>query len=107
MTLVMNQLLDSKLIEDGDEEIKASTTSTKEQEEETMVLWNSISFFDVEEEKNWGYKDVMETNVTTRSQGSVKEDSLILQKSKRYRKMLRNFKIIPRLRKFPTSQDPR
>ena len=29
MTLVMNQLLDSKLTEDGDEEIKDSNTSTK------------------------------------------------------------------------------
>ena len=36
MTLVMNQLLDSKLTEDGDEERKESTTSTKEKEEETM-----------------------------------------------------------------------
>ena len=49
MTLVMNQLLDSRLTEDGYEERKENTTSTKEQEEETMVLWNSISLFDVEE----------------------------------------------------------
>ena len=52
MTLVMNQLLDSRLIEDDDEERKENTTSTKEQEEETMVLWNSVSLFDAEEEKN-------------------------------------------------------
>ena len=52
MTLVMNQLLDSRLTEDGDEERKENTTSTKEQEEETMVLWDSVSLFDAEEEKN-------------------------------------------------------
>ena len=69
MTLVMNQLLDSRLTEEGDEERKenSASTSTKEQEEETMALWNSVSLFDAEEEKTQGYKDVMETNVATRS----------------------------------------
>ena len=71
VTLVMNQLLDSKLTEDGDEERKESTTSMKEQKEETMVLWNFVSLFDAEEEKDYR-KDIMETNVTTRSQGVVK-----------------------------------
>ena len=52
MTLVMNQMLDSRLTEEGDEERKESTTSTKEQEEETMALWNSVSLFDAEEEIN-------------------------------------------------------
>ena len=53
MTLVMNQMLDSRLTEEGDEERKESSasTSTKEQEEETMDLWNSVSLFDTEEEK--------------------------------------------------------
>ena len=85
MTLVMNQLLDSRLTEEGDEERKenSASTSTKEQEEETMALWNSVSLFDAEEGKTQGYKDVMETNVATRSQGTVKEDSLILPKIKR------------------------
>ena len=87
----MNQLLDSKLTEDGDEERKESTTATKEQEEETMVLWNSVSLFDAEKEKNQGYKDVMETNVTTISQGSVKEDSLILPKIKRLQRNVKKF----------------
>ena len=51
MTLVMNQLLDSILTEEGDEERKENSpsTSTKEQEEETMALWNSVSLFDAEE----------------------------------------------------------
>ena len=35
MTLVMNQMLDSRLTEEGDEKRKENTTSTKEQEEET------------------------------------------------------------------------
>ena len=53
MTLVMNQLLDSRLTEEGNEEGKenSTSTSTKEQEEETMALWNSVSLFDAEEEK--------------------------------------------------------
>ena len=40
MTLVMNQMLDSRLTEEGDEERKenSATTSVKEQEEETMAL---------------------------------------------------------------------
>ena len=111
MTLVMNKLLDSKLIEDGDEERKVSTTSTKEQEVETMVLGNSISLFDAEEENNWRYKDVMETNVTTRSQGSIKEDSLILPKIKRLQKNVKKFQNNSSADKIPeftiTSQDPR
>ena len=89
--LVMNQLLDSKLTEDGDEERKDSTASTKEQEEETMVLWNSVSLFDAKEEMNWEYKNIMETNVTTRSQGSAKENSLMLPKIKRLQKNVKKF----------------
>ena len=91
VTLVMNQLLDSRLTEEGDEERKENTTSTKEQEEETMVLWDSVSLFDAEEEKNQGYSDVMETNVATRSQGLVKEDNLILPKIKRLQKNVKKF----------------
>ena len=111
MTLVMNQLLDSKLTEDGDEERKDSSTSTKEQENETMVLWDSISLFDAEEERNWGYEDVMETNVTTRSQGLAKENSLMLPKIKRLQKNVKKFQrnsYADEIPKFTiTSQDPR
>ena len=46
---------------------KDSNTSTKEQEDETMVLWDCVSLFDAEEERVLGHKDIMETNVTTRS----------------------------------------
>ena len=85
MMLVMNQLLDSRLTEEGDGERKenSASTSTKEQEEETMALWNSVSLFDAEEEKTQGCEEVMDTNVATRSQGTVNEDSIILPKIKR------------------------
>ena len=63
----------------------------KEQEEETMVLWDSVSLFDAEEEKNQGYKDFMGTNVATRIQGSVKEDSLLLPKIKGLQRNVKKF----------------
>ena len=111
MTLVMNQLLDSKLTKDGDEERKENTTSTKEQEEETMVLWNFVSLFDAEEEKKQSYKDVMETNVATRSQGPIKENSLILPKIKRLQRNVKKFQNKSLANKIPeftiTSQDPK
>ena len=49
-------MLDSRLTEEGDEERKenSAATSTKEQEEETMALWSSVSLFDAEEERNQG-----------------------------------------------------
>ena len=76
-----------------------------------MVLWNSVSLFDAEEEKNRGHKDVMETNVTTRSQGLIKEDSLILPKIKRLQKNVKKFQNNSAADKIPeftiTSQDPR
>ena len=49
MTLVMNQLLDSKLIEDDDEEEKGNKSS-KIQEDDTLILWDCVSMFDTEEE---------------------------------------------------------
>ena len=47
MTLVMNQLLDSKLIEDSDEKEKGNKTIEK-QENDTMFLWDCVSLFDTE-----------------------------------------------------------
>ena len=45
MTLVMNQLLDSKLTETDKEEEK-DNQSTRKQEEDTLVLWDCVSMFD-------------------------------------------------------------
>ena len=52
MTLVMNQMLDSRLTEEDEDEKheNAASTSTKGQEDETMALWNSVSLLDAEEE---------------------------------------------------------
>ena len=56
-----------------------------------MALWNAVSLFDAEEENTQGNKDVMEINVATRSQGSVKEDSLILPNIKRLQRNVKKF----------------
>ena len=48
-----------------------------------MVLWDCVSLYDAEEERVLGHEDIMETNVTTRSQGLAKENSLMLPKIKR------------------------
>ena len=41
-----------------------------------MVLWDCVSLFDTEEEKDLSYEDILETNITTRSQGLIKENIL-------------------------------
>ena len=69
MTLVMNQLLDSKLTEDD--------------EQDALVLWDCVSLFDTEEEVSLKQEKTSETNVTTRSQRLLKEDNSILPKIKR------------------------
>ena len=51
MTLVMNQMLGSKLIEADDEEGKDNNKSIEKQEDDAMVLWDCVSLFDTEEEK--------------------------------------------------------
>ena len=48
MTMVMNQLLDSKLTKDSKEEEKNNKTIEK-QEDDTMFLWDCVSLFDTEE----------------------------------------------------------
>ena len=45
MTLVMNQLLDSKLTESDNEEERDNQPREKE-EEDTLVLWDYVSMFD-------------------------------------------------------------
>ena len=72
MKLVMNQLLDSKLTEDNDEEGKDKNKPTEKHEDEAMVLWDCVSLFDGKEEKDLRHEYILETNVTTRSQGFIK-----------------------------------
>ena len=50
MTLVMNQLLDSKLTEDDEQEEKNNNQPIEKQEEDALVLWDCVSLFDTEEE---------------------------------------------------------
>ena len=78
----MNQLLDSKLIEVDDEEEKGNK-STEKQEDDALVLWDCVSLFDTEDEDSLKHEEISETNVTTRSQGLIKEDRSVLPKIKR------------------------
>ena len=74
MTLVMNQLLDSKLIEANDEE-ENDNKSTEKQEDVAMVLWDCVSMFDTEKESGLRYEEISKANVKTSNQALVKEDN--------------------------------
>ena len=107
-------MLDSRLTEEDDEEKKesAASTSTKGKEEETMALWNSVSLLDVEEENTQGHKDVREANVTTRSQGTISDDNLLLPKIRRLqrniKKKFQDKSLADKVLEFTiTSQDPK
>ena len=76
MTLVMNQLLDSKLTEANDEEEKDDDT----------ILWDCVSIFDTDDEGTLKQEEISKTNVTKRSQGLIKEDRSVLAKIKRLQK---------------------
>ena len=76
-----------------------------------MVLWDCVSLFDVEEEKDLRQEDILETNVMTRSQGLIKENSLMLPKIKRLQKNVKKFQNNSSYNKIPeftiTIQNPR
>ena len=78
----MNILLDSKLIEDNEQEEKNNQPIEK-QEEDAWVLWHCVSLFDTKEEGSLKQEETSETNVTTRIQGLLNKDNLILPKIKR------------------------
>ena len=109
MTLVMNQLLDSKLTEADDEEEKGNKSIEKE-EDDALVLWDCVSLFDIEEEGYVKQEKILETNVTTRSQGLIKEDRSVLLKIKRLQENVKKIQKSTTTNKIPeftiTSQDP-
>ena len=76
-----------------------------------MVLWDCVSLFDTEEEKDLRYEDILETNIMTRSQGLKKDNSLVLPKIKRLQKNVKKFQKNTTANKIPefttTSQNPR
>ena len=91
MSLVMNQLLDSKLTETVDEKEK-SHEPTETQEEDTLVLWDCVSMFNVEDEGIPDEEEMPETNVTTKSHNLLKEDNLILPKIKKLQENMKKMK---------------
>ena len=108
MTLVMNQLLDSKLTETDNEEEK-DNQSTEKQEEDALMLWDCVSMFDTLEEGSLKQEETSETNVITRSQSLVKEDKSILSKIKKLQENIKKKNnTTDKIPKFTiTSQDPK
>ena len=84
----MNHILDSKLLEDDDEEGKG-TKSTEKQEGDALVLWDCVSLFDTEDEGSLKHEEILETNVTTRSQGFLNKDNSILPKIKKFQENMK------------------
>ena len=76
-----------------------------------MVLWDCVLLFDAKEEKDLRYEDILETNITTRSQGLIKENSLVLPKIRRLQKNVKKFQkntTANKILEFTiTSQNPR
>ena len=76
-----------------------------------MVLWDYVSLFDAEEDKDLRHEGILETNVTIRSQGLIKENSLILPKIKRLQNNVKKFQKNASANKILeftiTSQNPR
>ena len=60
MTLVMNQLLDSKLTEANDEEENDNKSTEKQEDAHAMVLWDCVLTFDTEKESDLRHEDISE-----------------------------------------------
>ena len=82
MTLVMNQLLNSKLTEPVDEEEKMQEPE-EVPKENTMVLWDCAPMLGLEEEEPNEEIQMSDVNVTTKSKGPIIEDKTLLPKIKR------------------------
>ena len=91
MTLVINQLLDSKLTETVDEKGKGHEP-TDTQEDDTLVLWDCVSMFNVKDENLTEEEEIPKTNVTTRSQHPLKEDNTIMPKIKKIQENMKKIK---------------
>ena len=50
----------------------------KKQEDDAMVLWDCVLMFDTENESDLIHEDILEENVTMRSQGMIKEDRITI-----------------------------
>ena len=76
-----------------------------------MVLCDCVSLFEGEEENDLRHEGILETNVMTRIQGLIKENSLMLPKIKRLQKNVKKFQNNSPTNKIPeftiTSQNPR
>ena len=75
-----------------------------------MVLWDYVSLFDTEEENDLRHEGILETNVTTRSYGLIKENNLMLPKIKRLQNNVKKFQKSSSTNKIPdftiTNQNP-
>ena len=57
-----------------------------------MVLWDCVSMFSIEDEGLTKEEKISETNVTTRSQGPLKEDNTIMPKIKKLQENMKKIK---------------
>ena len=75
------------------EEVKGKDHETTEtQEEDTLVLWDYGSMFNIEDEYLLEKEETSEKNVTTRSQNPLNEDNLILPKIKKLQENMKKMK---------------
>ena len=81
MTLVMNQLLDSKLTKNSGKEEEKNQTIEK-QEDDTMFLWDGVSLFDTEEN---AFKSEY-TPTTPKDTDLTIKDNVIISKIKKLQK---------------------
>ena len=83
----MNQLLDSKLTEERDEEEKGSKT-TEKQENDTMFLWDCVSLF-YTERSTLKPESIPEIEMTTKGLDLVNKDNSMLSNIKKLQENVR------------------
>ena len=88
MTLVMNQLLDSKLIEPAVEEEKTHGPE-EAPKENTMVLWDCMTTLGLDEGEPTEEVLLSAVNVTIRSKGPVMDESILLPKIRRIQEKMK------------------